>query len=271
MSTPIEAQLEADRRQIYYALAKIEEQHAEIERLRTAMERALVIFEDRERYVMQGPGGALEGARILRDALDTEKDEKDISKTANSRRQQMGTRGALGFQVNGKIKATYNHSDSYPEYLGEAMLKWVKGRGIKDLHHIALDMKMIDISTEPTEEDKEKWRPFTDLGVSNQSDTDWYCLSRGAQGDIGAYVKAGAMPGGGEDFMQDSLYCEWAWIINVDGGTFDVYRGFQKTPPEDGFFTGDRRTRCGYHPVNRVASFSLSDLPEDLSSLNEDE
>jgi len=57
----------------------IKEQHAEIERLRAAMERALVIFEDRERYVMQGPRGALEGARILRDALDTEKDEKDIS------------------------------------------------------------------------------------------------------------------------------------------------------------------------------------------------
>lgn len=37
-------------------------------------------FEDRERYVMQGHRGALEGARILRDALlDTEKDEKDIS------------------------------------------------------------------------------------------------------------------------------------------------------------------------------------------------
>ena len=79
MSAHIEAQLEAARRWVYYALVRIEDQDAEIERLRAAMERALVIFEDRERYVMQGPRGALEGARILRDALDTEKDEKDIS------------------------------------------------------------------------------------------------------------------------------------------------------------------------------------------------
>jgi len=38
MSTPIEAQLEAARRQIYYALARIEEQEREIARLRAALQ-----------------------------------------------------------------------------------------------------------------------------------------------------------------------------------------------------------------------------------------
>lgn len=42
----------------------------EVRRLRKAMNAAIEVFDDRERYVMLGPRSALEGAAILRDALN---------------------------------------------------------------------------------------------------------------------------------------------------------------------------------------------------------
>lgn len=33
----------------------------------------------------------------------------------------MGTRGMYGFYRNGVTKATYNHFDSYPEWLGKKL------------------------------------------------------------------------------------------------------------------------------------------------------
>lgn len=36
----------------------------------------------------------------------------------------MGTRGLYGIRKDGVDKVTYNHFDSYPEYLGKNMLKF---------------------------------------------------------------------------------------------------------------------------------------------------
>ena len=38
----------------------------------------------------------------------------------------MGTRGLTGFIADGKWFVTYNHSDSYPEYLGMKVLEFCK-------------------------------------------------------------------------------------------------------------------------------------------------
>src|SRR5690606_5458243 len=34
----------------------------------------------------------------------------------------------------------------------------------------------------------------------------------------------------GNLFVGDSLFCEWAYVFNLDTGKLEVYRGFQKTP-----------------------------------------
>lgn len=38
----------------------------------------------------------------------------------------MSARGFFGFRINGQDKITYNHGDSYPEYLGDAVVEWVR-------------------------------------------------------------------------------------------------------------------------------------------------
>lgn len=79
------------------------------------------------------------------------------------------------------------------------------------------------------------------------------------------------------DFAADSLYCEWAYVIDFDKRTFEVYEGFNKEPltEDDRFFFLERKSRDvsswiseEYHPVKLVKSWSLDDLPSEEDFLN---
>jgi hypothetical protein len=48
---------------------------------------------------------------------------------------------------------------------------------------------------------------------------------RGMQGNLGEYLDCGFMPEN-NGFMFDSLFCEWAYVINLDTEKLEVYRGF---------------------------------------------
>lgn len=75
----------------------------------------------------------------------------------------------------------------------------------------------------------------------------------------------------GEDFAADSLFCEWAYVIDLDKGTFEAYKGFNKSPltEDDRFYPmqvenkhfEERRKDDQYYPVKLVRSYQLTDLP----------
>ncbi len=66
------------------------------------------------------------------------------------------------------------------------------------------------------------------------------------------------------DFASGSLFCEWAYVIDYDKNTFEVYKGLNTTgiSEEDRFFPlydGEN----DYYPVKIIASFPLDQLPDD--------
>lgn len=174
----------------------------------------------------------------------------------------MGTRGLFGFVVDGEVKVTYNHADSYPSGLGSDVLDWLKRADLDDAAARARQLELVTDAVPPTPAQVERLRQFHDPRVSTGSTTEWYSLLRHTQGDPAAVLAAGVMLDG-VAFAADSLFCEWAYVVDFDRQKLEVYRGFQTAPHADGRFASDTPDRRGYYPIRLVAEFSFDDLPPD--------
>lgn len=180
----------------------------------------------------------------------------------------MGTRGSLGVVIDGTNKLAYNHYDSYPSHLGVKMLGSARSMSheLDAARSLARKLVLVDEQEVPTAEQVKTLLDNLDNPEDTRTDQDWYNVLRDAQGDLFGYLQAGFMPDGGS-FPSDSLFCEYAYVIDLDTETFEAYVGFQQEPHTEGRFaesvvTEEYRT-AQYYPVKLVKSWPLSDLPTD--------
>lgn len=146
----------------------------------------------------------------------------------------MGTRGAYGYRIYGRDKVTYNHFDSYPDALGRGIMAYISAMPISEIKEVASRIELVDRDSHPTPLLIERYRKYADLQVSGHKYEDWYCLLRNCQGDLLPYhYELSHMPDY-HDFLLDSLFCEWAYIINLDTERLETYRGFNKDPESPG-------------------------------------
>ena len=194
----------------------------------------------------------------------------------------MGTRGAVGFVVNGKLKMAYNHFDSYPSGLGNDVVEFLIGlQGCFDsmgtdkhpldkLKSNADKLILIDTDKKPTEAEKKLYAKFADLKVSDQSLDDWYCLLRNFQSVDGL---KGVLSGDcqhwadSNEFPEDSLFCEWAYVIDLDKDQLEFYKGFQKKAHAKGRFAKAKHKEGEYYPCKLVATLPFKDLEKKWPAL----
>ncbi len=176
----------------------------------------------------------------------------------------MGTRGSYGFRKNGVDKLTYNHWDSYPDYLGRKVVEFCMNHSVEEMKKIFDIIYMVDESDIPTEKQIKECidNGFSDFSVSSGKSTDWYCLLRNCQGDLEclANIKPNsyAYMINNNDFITDSLFCEYAYIINLDDEVLEFYEGFQKEP-QVGNRYGNEEIR-GYYPCKLTLTIPLSEI-----------
>ena len=67
------------------------------------------------------------------------------------------------------------------------------------------------------------------------------------------------------EFAADGLFCEWAWVIDLDKRTFEAYEGFGKEPltESDRFYFLKDLEEDGYSAVKLMATWGLDELPSD--------
>lgn len=73
-----------------------------------------------------------------------------------------------------------------------------------------------------------------------------------------------------EAFASDSMFCEWAYVVDLDKNTFEVYKGWNQSgiTTKDRFFhLNDKKSQ--YRPVKILKSFSLDRLPNEEKFLLE--
>jgi len=190
-------------------------------------------------------------------------------KQHSTKRYIMGTRGLMGVRVDGVDKLTYNHWDSYPSALGEDILEYLKTVDIDEEAEKARSLRLVQEDDRPTTVDIEKYKQYCNLKVGEKSAKTWYCLLRELQGKLHQTMLAGVMIDSHE-FINDSLFCEWAYVVNFDERVLEVYKGFQREPHAKGrYASAVCSPEQGYYPCALIKEFSLNDLPKNLTELYE--
>lgn len=127
----------------------------------------------------------------------------------------MSTRGAFGIRVDGKDKIVYNHSDSYWEELGRNVATDIS-------EYVNSDNGLQHLKTKANE-----------LQESLDKDTVFF-----ERGSFSSFIENGVYFGD-TNFLYDSLYCEHAYIANLDTEMFEIYKGMQTEKPKKSRYGGD--------------------------------
>jgi hypothetical protein len=149
----------------------------------------------------------------------------------------VGTRGAFGVIIGEQEKIGYNQFDSYPQGFGIENLRWLREADLIEVRQRAEAVQVVDNDRKPTPDEVAALQQVTDLGVSEQSTDDWYCLTRHTHGSIEAMLECGFILDS-HTFPLDGLFCEWAYIVDLDRNVFEVYEGFQTSLPTKGRWAG---------------------------------
>jgi hypothetical protein len=185
----------------------------------------------------------------------------------------MGTSGAVGFRIGGRNIIYYNHFDSYPEGLGKKVVEFceylmdmqsVDENYIDKVRDNVRKVKFVDNSIPPTPKQIKMYERFIDLRVSEQNLKDWYCLLRKAQMAEGLYAMANGELQDIQDaanFIKDSLFCEYAYIIDLDNLTIELYKGFQHEPQEGNPFGTEPCRNGDYYPCRLAKVFPINEVP----------
>lgn len=187
----------------------------------------------------------------------------------------MGTRGVIGFV--GTLhneqfhKVSYNHWDSYPSELGCRVVEYIQSKNSKEIRIDCANIELVSEGDEPTQEQKVacSLAETTDTNVGGQTEDDWYCLLRNAQGDLGLFAKIGYMIDS-KDFLYDSLFCEWAYLLNMDTHELEIYRGSQKEEDaikgryRDGYPKGYLDSKSGYFAVSLIKTVPFKEVTKEL-------
>ena len=146
----------------------------------------------------------------------------------------MATRGAYGFYKGGVTKITYNHSDSYPENLGVKVAFFAKAIPMKDLNEVFDRIILVDGDAKPSADQ------LAEVDLINpypmKSEINWYRALGFAAEELKYYVKGLRYMIDNQEFIKDSLMCEWAYVINLDDETLEVYKGFQTEAQENRYY-----------------------------------
>lgn len=66
-------------------------------------------------------------------------------------------------------------------------------------------------------------------------------------------------------FAKNSLFCEWAYVIDFDRNKLEVYKGFIRKPlaEDERFFFLQDGSNKEFYPIKLVKEFDLDDLPDE--------
>ena len=172
----------------------------------------------------------------------------------------MGTRNLTAVMLDGKYKiAQYGQWDGYPSGQGITCLEFLRECNLDDFKSKVAGTKIM------TRDE------INSLG-SNWEATHPQ-LSRNHGAGILQLVNDGAKElSGSISFAGDSLFCEYAYVVDLDKKTFEVFQGFNNEKLSGARFNSDDQSLDSsgeYEPVKIIKTYSLDSLPTNDEFLSE--
>lgn len=190
----------------------------------------------------------------------------------------MGTRNLVCVFSSGRYAvAQYGQWDGYPEGQGVKALEFARSMNATDFRE---KLKLCRFLSE--EEIQARWvecgagpGDLVPMSVSDELKRRYPTLSRDAGADVlRAISKADAEVPLRDSlaFAGDSLFCEWVWVIDLDRGTFEGFKGFNNDPVIEGerfahlvapenTIDRVRKNKEPYYPCRKVGEWRLETLP----------
>lgn len=194
----------------------------------------------------------------------------------------MGTRNLTCVVKDGEYKvAQYGQWDGYPSGAGLTVLTFLREQFNREqflngLGHTCAatdeQVKAQYLAAGATE--KQLADGYVNIDVSSRFSRANPSLSRDTGAKILELIQDSITPvllRNDVNFAADSLFCEWAYVIDFDKNTFEAFKGFNTTDPlkeGDRFFgyTVDDSAN-GYHPIKLAAEWPLDALPTEAEFL----
>jgi hypothetical protein len=195
----------------------------------------------------------------------------------------MGTRHLVAVMHNKEYKiAQYGQWDGYPSGQGADVLSFLSDPSSIDRLKDALSrVRFLDLGgqdkafMEEYNKNAPEWSNEPDNRTAEQKRWFEQYISR----DIGSKILKRVAESSNKEkvvlknnigFAGDSLFCEYAYIVDLDKNTFEVFEGFNQDPVKEGrFVTGgkDLETNDNYEPVKILKTYQLDNLPTEETFL----
>jgi hypothetical protein len=188
----------------------------------------------------------------------------------------MGTRNLTVVAIDGQYKvAQYGQWDGYPDGQGKTVWEF-----LRTMDRPLFESKVRAASYATVEELQANW---TEAGAD--PDSEWVTrdiaerleelypqFSRNTAAEVLALIQNAPEGIKLQDdliFARDSLFCEWAYVIDLDKNTFEVFKGFNKEPLDvTERFYSLQEEGMEYYPIRKAATFDLNNLPDYYAFLN---
>jgi hypothetical protein len=187
----------------------------------------------------------------------------------------MGTRHLIAVQKNNSYKvAQYGQWDGYLSGQGDSILKFFHENDL-EVFRTKIDNCFFGTEEQINEAfaaySTDGWMTFEQSKAFKESQ--FGHLSRDTGSDILDIIMKSDGPlmmTDNIDFAKDSLFCEYAYVIDLNRNVLEVYEGFNEEPIEPGQRFYSEENKDGYYPVKLVKEYSLFDLPENFDELEKE-
>lgn len=194
-----------------------------------------------------------------------------LSHPAGRRRRKpvtpVASRGFVGFVADHTEKIAYNHYDSVPSRVGLRVLAWLRTavQQPQALRERVAALQVVHPASRPTADDIAWLRDYADPFLPPSRIISWLDLLWKTQGNPEAMLGAGVIEDA-SDYPADGSDCEWGYVIDLDTGVFEVYRGGQTGAHRRGRFA-ERPHRPGHCQAALVTGWPFDQLPGDREFL----